>query len=73
MKTTDHSTAAVALACNRARLVRIALTRRTPCWPHPLQFQAEPALKQAWKADAQALAHCLARLVRWCWTCVPRR
>lgn len=56
MKTADHSTAAVALACNRARLVRIALTRRTPCWPHPLHFQAEPALKQARKPDAQALA-----------------
>ena len=31
-------------------------TRRTPCWPHPLHFQAEPALKQARKPDAQALA-----------------
>ena len=59
MKTTDHNAAAVAaaaLAWNRARLVRIALAKRTPPWPHPLHFQAEPVLRQARKAEAQALA-----------------
>lgn len=59
MKTTDHNAAAVAaaaLAWNRARLARIALAKLTPPWPHPLHFQAEHALKQARKAETQALA-----------------
>lgn len=48
--------ATAALAWNRARLVRIAATKRVVQWPHPDYQQRQIALAHSRKAEAKALA-----------------